>query len=162
MGGHINSFKNVDSPLLTDKSNFARSGKTQLSIPSLNVCGLAAKLRCPDFVKFLCKYDIVGIQESNTDNTDTIHLNGYTCILKYRHKLSRYRSGGIALLVKNSISDYVNIETQSYSKLIVWCTISHKITCLQDDIIHCGVVYIPPQGSKYAHEERMLSWSRKF
>ena len=118
MGGHINSVKNVDSPLLTGKSNFVRSGKTHLYILvlSLDVCGLAAKFRCPDFVEFLCKYDIVGIQESKTDNTDSIRLTGYTCILNNRYKLSRYRSGGIALLVKNSISNYVNIETQSFSK----------------------------------------------
>ena len=117
-------------------------------------------MRCPDCVEFLCKYDIVGIQESKTENTDNIRLTGYTCILNNRHKLSRYKSGGIALLVKNSISNYVDIETQPFSKLILWCTISHKITCLKDDI-HCGVVYIPPQGSKYAHEEPYVELEQK-
>ena len=116
------------------------------------MCGLASKLRCPDFVDFLCKYDIVGIQESKTDDTDNICLTGYTCILNNRQTLSRRKSGGIAVLVKNSISDFVHVETQSFSKLILWFTISRTLTTLQEDI-HCGVVYIPPRGSRYAHEE---------
>ena len=43
-------------------------------------------------------------------------------------------------------------ESSSHSKLILWGTISNKITFLHEDI-HCGEVYILPEGSKYAHKE---------
>ena len=123
MEGHINSKNRIDSSLLTDKNNLTRIGKIQLSVFSFNVCGLAAKLRCPDFIEFLCKYDIIGIQESKTDDTDNVCLTGYACVLNNRRKLSRYRSGGIALFVKNSTLDYVNVVSSSNSKFILWCTI---------------------------------------
>ena len=113
---------------------------------------MAAKLRCPEFCDFISQYEIIGLQESKTDDTDSIVLPGYTCTLNNRDKLSRYRSGGIALFVRDSISDFVKIETELHSKLILWFTISHNITLIGEDV-HCGIVYIPPQGSKYAHEE---------
>ena len=113
---------------------------------------MSAKLRCPEFCDFLNQYEIIGLQESKTDDTDSIVLPGYTCFLNNRDKLSRYRSGGIALFVKNSISDYIKVENEFHSKLILWFIISHKITLIGEDV-HCGIVYIPPQGSKYAHEE---------
>ena len=113
---------------------------------------MSAKLRCPEFCDFISQYEIIGLQESKTDDTDSIVLPGYTCTLNNRDKLSRYRSGGIALFVRDSISDFVKIETELHSKLILWFTISHNITLIGEDV-HCGIVYIPPQGSKYAHEE---------
>ena len=113
---------------------------------------MSAKLRCPEFCDFISQYEIIGLQESKTDDTDSIVLPGYTCTLNNRDKLSRYRSGGIALFVRDSISDFVKIENELHSKLILWFTISHKITLTGEDV-HCGIVYIPPQGSKYAHEE---------
>ena len=113
---------------------------------------MSAKLRCPEFCDFISQYKIIGLQESKTDDTDSIVLPGYTCTLNNRDKLSRYRSGGIALFVRDSISDFVKIETELHSKLILWFTISHNITLIGEDV-HCGIVYIPPQGSKYAHEE---------
>ena len=151
-GGHINRNNCPNATIVSDKNNPFSCGKNKLNILSLNVCGLSAKLRCPEFCDFLNQYEIIGLQESKTDDTDSIVLPGYTCFLNNRDKLSRYRSGGIALFVKNSISDYVKVENEFHSKLILWFIISHKITLIGEDV-HCGIVYIPPQGSKYAHEE---------
>ena len=79
-------------------------------------------------------------------------IPGYKLILNNRQHLARYRSGGIALLVKNNISDFIKIDSSPQSKLIQWFTISSLITDCNADI-HCGIIYIPPIGSKYAHED---------
>ncbi|MEW8547740.1 MAG: reverse transcriptase domain-containing protein, partial [Candidatus Thiodiazotropha sp.] len=142
------------------KNDFSRAGITQLKLLSLNVCGLAARLRCPEFNDLLQTYDIIALQESKTDETDNIILPGYVYVSNNRFKLSRYRSGGIVLLVKENISKYINTEKVSASKLILWFTISGKITCFNEDI-HCGVVYIPPVSSKYAHDEPFTELERE-
>ncbi|KAH3710555.1 hypothetical protein DPMN_070041 [Dreissena polymorpha] len=41
-----------------------------LKFLSLNVCGRRSKQLCPEFYSFLCKYDIVGLQETKTDDYD--------------------------------------------------------------------------------------------
>ena len=48
-----------------------------LSFLSLNVCGLRKKLQYPDFVTFVCKYDILCLTETKTDNTDVINIPGF-------------------------------------------------------------------------------------
>ena len=105
-----------------------------IKIVSLNVCGLAARLRCPEFISFLQKYDIIGLQETKTDVTDDIYIPGYKVHIRHRKNLSRYRSGGIALLVKNSLSQYVSIDMNTNSKIIQFFTISNKIVKLQNQI----------------------------
>ena len=105
-------------------------------------------------------HDIIFLQESKTDDTDNIVLPGYVYVSNNRSNLSRYRSGGIVLLVKENISKYIKTEKVSPSKLILWFTISSKITCFNENI-HCGVVYIPPISSKYAHDEPFIELVRK-
>ena len=93
-------------------------------------------------------FDIIGVQETKVDDADSIEIPGYTIFCHNRQKLSRYRSGGIAIIVKNSLQQYIRIGN-SNSKLIQWFSIASSITKTEDDI-HCGVVYIPPASSKYA------------
>jgi len=52
---------------------------------------------CPEFVNLLSHYDIVGLQETKTDLSDEIYIAGFVTYLFHREKLSRNRSGGIAL-----------------------------------------------------------------
>ena len=42
------------------------------------MCGLVSKLKFPEFINLINQFDIVGIQESNTDNTDVINIPGYS------------------------------------------------------------------------------------
>ena len=73
-----------------------------LKLLCINVCGLLARLRCPEFVELLQGYDIIGIQESKTDDTDNIYLPGYTYTEDNRCKMARIKSGGIGLFVKDT------------------------------------------------------------
>lgn len=68
--------------------------------------------------------------------------------------MSRYRSGGIAILVKNELCPFITIK-KIESKLISWFSVSKKILPNNNDL-YCGVVYIPPYRSKFAHEDPYL------
>ena len=86
-------------------------GSEQLKFLSLNVCGLVSKLKCPDFLSLINEYDIIGVQETKTDDEDSyIEIPGYDVFFHNRSCISRYRSGGlelIALIVKKSIVPFI-------------------------------------------------------
>ena len=126
---------------------------------SLNVCGLISKLNCPAFISLINRYEIIGLQETKTDDIDTctIDIPGYTVFLNNRSCSSRNRSGGIALVVKNDIVPYVKIH-EKINDLILLFSVSSALNSasnVKEDLI-CGIVYIPPCGSKYAVEDPFL------
>ena len=125
-----------------------------MQILSINVCGLKSKLLCPEFVSFIEQYDIIGIQESKLDDVDNVQIQGFQVFSNNRTSVSRYRSGGITLLIKNEISPFITVH-KFESKLILWLTISKNIILSNEDL-HCGIVYIPPYRSKYAHDDPYL------
>ena len=76
---------------------------------SLNVCGLKSKLNCPEFCKLISEHEIIGLQESKLDDVDYICVPGYKIYHNNRKAVSRYRSGGITLLVKDELSPFVTV-----------------------------------------------------
>ena len=106
------------------------------------------------------QYDIIGIQESRTDDCDIISIPGYNAYSNNRERLSRRKSGGIVLLVKKQLQKFVKVETRSYSKLVLWCTISKELMLTNNDL-HCGAVYIPPISSKYANDDPFSELQRE-
>ena len=134
--------------------SFDNETKSQIKILSLNTCGLKSKLLCPDFVSFIDQYDIIGIQESKLDDVDKLQIPGYQIFSNNRKALLRYRSGGITLLVKLKWLHFITVHKFD-SKLILWLTISKQIMINNEDL-HCGIIYIPPYHSKYAHSDPYL------
>ena len=105
------------------------------------------------------QYDIIGLQETKTDDADSyIEIPGYKIFFHNRNSMSRYRSGGIIILVKNEISPFVRVDQSKKSKLILFFSLSKELFNHEDisEDIQCGVVYVPPQGSKYATEDPYL------
>ena len=134
-----------------------------LKILSLNVCGIKSKLNCPEFIDLIKSYDVIGVQETKLDDIDCIHciqLPGYEIICKNRKKMTRYRSGGIAVLVNSKFSPFIKFH-ENKSSLVQWFTNSKRLTNLESDIL-CGNIYIPPYGSKYAHEDPYLEIQTEF
>ena len=93
---------------------------------AINTCGLRSKLDYPEFVELIHSYGIIGVQETKLDDIDSIQLPGYEIICQNRKKLSRYRSGGTALIVKSSTFPFIKTH-ESKSKLIQWFSISNRL-----------------------------------
>ena len=47
--------------------------------------------------------DITGVQETKTDDIDLIDIHGYRIFFKNRARASRVKSGGIALIARESM-----------------------------------------------------------
>lgn len=108
----------------------------------------------------LSEHDIIGIQESKLDDADMVTVQNFELYTKNRKEISRHRSGGIALLVRDKYTSFIRI-LKNDSKLVLWFTISKEILPIQEDLI-CGVVYIPPIGSKYANPDPYLEIQNEF
>lgn len=130
-------------------------GKNQIKLLSLNVCGLISKLKFPEFINLIRRYDIIGIQESKTDDTDSVNIPDYTVFYHNRTNISRFRSGGITLIIKNEILPYVKIDQVRNSKVVLLFTISRQLFHSTEDI-NCGIIYVPPYGSRYAVDDPFL------
>lgn len=77
--------------------------------------------------------------------------------MKNRSCISKNRSGGIALIVKEVILPYIKVHDTKSSDLILLFTLSklfHRGGQFED--LTCGIVYIPPYGTKYASEDPFL------
>ena len=94
------------------------------------------------------------LQESKLDDVDSIAINGYSIYTKNRKIVARYRSGGIALIVKNELIPFIHV-LKTESKLILWFSISKSIMPNKEALL-CGLLYIPPYGTKYAHADPYL------
>ena len=80
-----------------------------LKIVSINNCGLKSKLACPEFILFIESHDIICVQESKLDDVDSVQINGFTVFTNSRKRITRYRSGGIAIIIRNSILPKIEI-----------------------------------------------------
>lgn len=134
---------NNDSSLLVD-TDVTDIGN--LNILSLNCCGVKLRLQYPEFCQLVCNQDIICLQETKTDDLDTIELPGYIFKMKNRKKIGR-KSGGMILAYKESLENYIEL-LDIESKYVLWFKVSSKLVNLNEDVIF-GNVYIPPEGSPY-------------
>ena len=111
------------------------------------MCDLRSKTLFPEFHELISNYDIIGCQETKTNQMDDLTLPGFILKFKHRANLPRRRSGGIALAYKKNLSHFINI-IDSESKLVLWFTMSKRLTKSVD--LLCGIVYIPPENSDYS------------
>ena len=123
-----------------------------MKILSLNVCGLLNRLKVPEFVGFLSKHDFICLSETKLDDADVYNvlLPGFTYIPCNRKKFSR-KSGGIGLFVRQEI-----VDGQSIKILDSRCS-NLLLFELHENLIGfklvCGVIYVEPEGTKYAQKD---------
>lgn len=127
---------NNDSSLLVD-TDVTDIGN--LNILSLNCCGVKLRLQYPEFCQLVCNQDIICLQETKTDDLDTIELPGYIFKMKNRKKIGR-KSGGMILAYKESLENYIEL-LDIESKYVLWFKVSSKLVNLNEDVIF-GNVYI--------------------
>ena len=66
-------------------------------------------MESPDFENFIITYDIVCIKETHFDNFDSISINGFKLLPTMVRRNAKSRSGGIAILVRESIFDSIKV-----------------------------------------------------
>ena len=115
---------------------------------SLNVNGLCSKLKYEDLEDHIGKFDIIGLSETKLDDCDHVEIDNFELFTKNQKKF-KSRSGGVALLVSNNIVQHVKI-IQSDCESVLWFHISEN---LLGYTLFGGVIYIPPEGSKYSDIE---------
>ena len=71
--------------------------------------GLRSKVESPDFENFIITYDIVCIIETHFDIFDSISINGFKLLPTMVRRNAKSRSGGIAILVRESIFDSIKV-----------------------------------------------------
>ena len=127
---------------------------------TLNVCGLKNRCIIPDFINYLQSFDIIGLQETKLSEIDHIEIESFKIFTKNRKAKSRVSSGDIAIAVHKSLLDYITpIETDS--QLVFWFKLSNNFTKTVSDIL-CGVVYIPPENTRYACNDPYIEIQNEF
>ena len=128
-----------------------------LTISSWNINGLESKingvksnkLHDPELVDTLNEYDFIGLMETHAGSETDISLQGYHVFRKDRpkHQKAWKSSGGIAVLVKESLRNACKFDPLSDSD-IIWVRVQKHITRLSSDLF-IAFVYLPPSNSSY-------------
>ena len=117
------------------------------------MCGLITKSKYPDFNSLIEPFDLFCITETKCDKYDIISSKNHIFLSKPRTQKFIRKSGGIGLLVKQNISKYVE-TIDSDCEYIMWIKLNKAIFNIDNDII-MGIIYIPPDQSKFYNEDEM-------
>ena len=120
-----------------------------ISIAAWNICGIQNKISDPDFLYELKSHDIVILGETFA-KSDSLHVEGFKCkniFYSKKHKKAKRHSGGVSVLIKDSISNFVT-PIRTTGEHFIWLKISQQLTGYPMDMF-CCCAYIPPYGSPY-------------
>ena len=123
-----------------------------ISISMLNVCSLPSKLDLPDFIDFIESHTINRFVETKINEIDVDNISipvSYKGKFKCRKYCSKVKSGGMGIIYKGELEEFIT-EIKTDSDFVSWYRIDKTITGLSKDLL-LGVVYIPPEGSKYTN-----------
>ena len=130
--------------------------KENINFMTWNLQGLVSsdgtnKLRIPEMLRIMYKFDFICLCETWQDNDDNISLHGYKQFTSHRsmkHKKARRSSGGVAVLVRNNISKGVT-RVKSASDDIIWLKLDKKFFGINKDIYLCCCYLIPQNSSTF-------------
>lgn len=131
-----------------------------ISFLVLNVCGLRRRLLCDEFKALICEHDICLFCETKTDDLDLCEVQdefetiGYDVHLKNRSHCSRVRSGGLCVVYKKTLKNGVSFKDTD-CKYVQWMVLNSSVTKLKNRML-LGLVYIPPEGSRFASESAFV------
>ena len=108
-------------------------------------------MQYPEFIEFINGYDFICLNETKTNDFDTVQIPGYTFKFQNRKSKSNVKSGGIAFGYRKYLESYVSqIDTNSVH--VFWFKISGNYLKLDEDLL-VGNIYIPPENSIYTVQE---------
>ena len=126
-----------------------------------NINGLAEeKMDNPDFKNIITQYDIICLTETWDKEKNEPNLNikmqfpGYSSIKRNRknkHKKARRNSGGILIIYKNALENYIKVVNKK-DQNILWIKIDKYVT---GEDITLATVYISPINSTIYNNETM-------
>lgn len=101
--------------------------KNEFKILSFNVEGLKSKLEDPSFIELIEKFDISILSETWKGTTTKLNLEGFWDFSQIRpkHANAIRHSGGITILVKNTVRPGVRIEENSEG--FIWLCLKKNI-----------------------------------
>ncbi len=119
-----------------------------LNFATLNVNGLARKLRSHYLTENIEKYDFIGMVETWCTKQSNLKINGYTHYMKEGLKNTKKgrRSGGVAFYFKNKFRHAVH-QVPSANKYCMWIQLDSAFFGFERDIYVC-IVYVKPGSAK--------------
>ena len=96
-------------------------------------------------------HDILCFVETKTDDLDVINFPGFKFIMKNRKNIAYRRSGRIMVGYRDTLVNMIEIKETS-CKYVLWFKCKGGLFKLDQPVIF-GVVYIPPEYTKYSSDE---------
>ena len=109
------------------------------------MCGLRSKLKLLDFEEFIQKYKLIFLTEAKLDELDDSNVPNYKIFTNNR-TIKKRVSGGVSILVHNSLSDYITVLDTDI-KSTIWIRLNKNICQIP---IAFGLIYNPPENSPYS------------
>lgn len=105
------------------------------------------KLTDSSFLSELCKYDIVLLTETWTSSDRDWTIPGYSNFEVHRPRRSGAKrdSGGLIVMVKNQLSDFVTLE-KTNNQNVIWVKLRKEIINVDEDVL-VGLCYVTPESS---------------
>ncbi len=130
----------------------------QWNIDGVMSSSIGNKLQDRNVVAVLQQQDIIGLTETHCSKSDNIQLEGYTTSIanRERHPNGRKDSGGVAVLIRNSLRHCTSI-VPSASTDVMWVKMKKECMRLESDIF-VGFVYISPDSSSFAKRQSDDVW----
>ena len=122
----------------------------ELKCGVLNVCGLKRRLEYAEFLEEISQFDVL---ETNLHCFDRIEIPDCTFNCKHRENNSTRKSGGIGIFVRKTIAKHVR-NIKSDAEYVQWVVLSKSMLSIEEDVV-LGIVYIPPDRSKFYDESRL-------
>lgn len=113
-------------------------------VPSTNLN--RSKLNVPEFESFLCKFDIVSLTKTHSDDLDVVSLNKFSYFVENRKLFV-----GLATLIKKDLEHHYSV-IESNGEYVQWFKLSRSLCNLEEDVIF-GNVYIPSDNMKYFSQQ---------
>ena len=93
-----------------------------LNLLCLNTCGLKSKLNCPDFINFLSKYDLIGLQETKLHDTSKLACKNSSMV---DYMISTAHDFGILLSL--TVHDFDSLYSDTHCPISLSLKLRNKV-----------------------------------
>ena len=130
----------LNATILNEHTYSVPDNTLSIKVVCINMCGILSKLRYPDFEEFCQSYDIACIVESKLGSLDSFDIQKFEILHLLNRKKSKSRSGGIAVLVKDTIYKHV----KGLNSVMKMCYgLQLKIHCFTSKYYLVQFIYLP-------------------